>query len=168
MDNVIVLNADYQYLTSISWKKAIALYYKGKAEIVKYTDKILSNFDKSVQLNLPIVIKLIKFVKVKYNVVAPYSKYNVFIRDDFTCQYCNTKPDLLTIDHVLPKSKGGTTIYTNVVSSCKSCNLKKGDRTLKECNLSLNIKPYEPTVYEIITKKLKHKGTLDVLKDLFK
>lgn len=167
MENVIVLNADYQYLNSISWKKAINLYYKKKAEIVKYTDRILSNFDKTIQFKYPQVIKLIKFVKVKYNVIAPYSKYNVFIRDDFTCIYCGDKPEILTIDHLKPKSKGGQTEYTNVITSCKKCNLKKGNKTLKECGFILKKQPYAPSIQEIIMKKLKHKGISNIIDEIF-
>jgi 5-methylcytosine-specific restriction endonuclease McrA len=167
MTNVIVLNADFQYLTSISWKKAITLFYKGKAEIIKYTDRIISNFDKSIQLQLPQVIKLIKYVQIKYNTIAPYSKYNVFIRDDFTCQYCNDKSQPLTIDHVIPKSKGGKTEYNNVVSSCKKCNLLKDCKTLQEAKLKLNKYPYEPTLSEIFRKKLVHKGYINIIKDFY-
>jgi len=167
MENVIVLNADYQYLTSISWKKAVCLFYKGKIEVLKYTDFVIQNVEKTIQLQLPSIVKLVKFVKIKYN-STQFSKYNVFLRDNFTCQYCNTKiSDNLTIDHVVPKSKGGKTIWTNVVTCCKKCNLKKGNKTLQECGQVLLTKPYQPHIYELIKKKLIIKGKYEIIKEYF-
>lgn len=168
MENVIVLNADYQYLTSVSWKKAVCLFYKGKVEVLKYTDYVIQNFEKTIQLHLPSIVKLIKFVKIKYN-STQFSKYNVFLRDDFKCQYCGSviAENALTIDHILPKSKGGKTTWTNVVTCCKKCNLNKGNKTLKECGYVLLSKPYKPFIYELIKKKLIRKGKVDIVKEFF-
>ncbi|NIR52078.1 HNH endonuclease, partial [candidate division KSB1 bacterium] len=76
--------------------------------------------------------------------VVSFSKKNILRRDDFTCQYCGNQENPLTVDHIIPKSRGGKTTWTNVVVACKPCNMKKGSRTASEANMLLKKKPVQP------------------------
>ncbi len=158
MENVIVLNADYSYLNSVSWENAITLIYKNVAIAIKETDRIVSNVDKTFQFLVPKVIKLVRFVNQVFKGRIPYSKRNVFVRDDFTCQYCGDKltEKQCTIDHVIPRAKGGKSEWSNCVCSCKDCNNWKADKDLYKISLSLKHQPIQPSVADFIRKKSKH------------
>jgi 5-methylcytosine-specific restriction endonuclease McrA len=162
----ILLNQDYTYLNSISWQKAVCLLTKGKAEVLKFSDRIIRNFDGSVIMRIPLVMKLIKIVRTLYKTKVPFSKRNVLIRDGLQCSYCGAKSKNLTIDHVLPKSRGGKSTFENTVASCKPCNARKGNRTCQEANMFPKTKTYQPTISEFLTMKLKKTGTEDILKEL--
>ena len=97
-------------------------------------------------MNLPSVIALKNFIQPSKN--PNFTRFNVFLRDKFACQYCGDKKDL-TFDHFLPKSKGGLTDWNNVVTACSSCNVKKGGKLYKDCDLKLANKPYAPTVEDL-------------------
>ena len=105
MERCIVLNGDYTFLNTINWKRAVCLVIKGKSEVVKYSDRVLRNVS-GVVMRLPIVIRLIKVIRTIYRSHVPFSKRNVMVRDRFRCVYCGVK-DELTIDHVIPVSRGG-------------------------------------------------------------
>lgn len=94
--------------------------------------------------NVPSVIRLKKYVYRPHRLEVSFNRKNVFKRDDYACQYCGTKSAELTIDHVLPKSRGGKTEWSNVVCCCSKCNSKKRDRTPKEANMFLQKKPSKP------------------------
>lgn len=166
MEQVILLNADYSFLDVISWKKAMKLICKEKAEVIKEQSKRIMR-----GLYAPLVIKLVKFIRIVYQRSIPFSKRNVFVRDDFTCQYCgevysrNTKS--LTIDHIIPKSREGKNTWDNCVASCKQCNTMKGKRTPREMGWSIPKRPVKPTINEFMQKKLKSLGIKKVLEDLY-
>ena len=163
--NTVVLNADYTYLNTVPWQRAIKLLVTEKAEVLKEDDRKISNFDKSCQFKLPLVLKLVRMVQTVYRNKVPYSRKNVFIRDKHTCQYCGTH-DGLSIDHVLPKSRGGKTNFENCVACCVKCNLSKGDKELHEVNMKLKKQPHEPTIVEFLTYKMKNTGVYNFLKDI--
>lgn len=169
----IVLNADYSFLNTISTKKAICLIVKGKAEVVKsLKDKLLYNFEKTVYFEYPLIIKLVKLVRLMFKKDVPLSKRNIFVRDDYTCQYCGREfkfgSKSVTIDHIKPRSKGGVTSWNNCVTSCKECNTKKGNKKLSEVNLTLLKKPTKPTIGEFINKRMCLLGIDKMLNDFFK
>ncbi|MGB0454151.1 MAG: HNH endonuclease [Bacteriovoracaceae bacterium] len=127
----------------VSWQKAIVLLLTGRAEVVvEYEDKTIRsvNFD----INLPKILRLNSRhragKKIKFN------RTNVFLRDEHRCQYCHNifRYDELTIDHVLPVSRGGPTTWQNVVASCARCNTKKGAKTPREAGMKLYKEPKEP------------------------
>lgn len=163
---VVVLNMDYSYVNSVSWQKAVTLIYKGKAETLKYSDKIIKNFDGSVVMKIPIVIKLLKLIRTLYKRRVPFSKRNVLARDENICAYCGRKSKRLTIDHVVPHSRGGKTTWENTVACCKSCNSRKSDKSCQEAKMFPRKKPYQPTIHEFMLLKLKHLGVDVLLKDL--
>jgi 5-methylcytosine-specific restriction endonuclease McrA len=111
-------------------------------------------------------MKLIKLIRTLYVSRVPFSKKNVLVRDGFICAYCGAKRQRLTIDHIIPKSKGGKANFENCVSSCKPCNNKKGDRTPREALMYLKVKAYQPTISEFLRLKVKKLGINDVLRDM--
>jgi 5-methylcytosine-specific restriction endonuclease McrA len=158
----LVLNADYTPLTIISWKKALVWSYKHEydpnigVEIIDFykNDYILGANNKKHPI--PAVVKTSKYFRVNNHKVK-FSRKNLFIRDNHTCQYCGSKPDMnyLTYDHVIPKSlwsndSQSPTTWTNIVTACVSCNRKKGNRTPKQANMplyNLPIMPQKQTKY---------------------
>lgn len=138
MEKVLLLNASYEPLNVCSWRRALVLLLKGKAEEIQELDtKIEEENDK------PVVIKMRYYVAVP-NKELSFSKHHILFRDNNTCQYCGKKSDYLTLDHVYPKSRGGEYSWTNIVASCAKCNQKKADRTPKEANMKLLRRPYKP------------------------
>src|SRR5690606_38825750 len=130
MKLTLVLNADYTPLRVISWKKAVVLTFKGVVDLVDcYDDKIKDS--KGRHHPLPCVIVLKKYVR--HTKKVRFSKTNVYLRDDFQCQYCGKvlSPNQLTYDHVIPKSKfrnkDKQTCWTNIVTCCVECNKKKAN-----------------------------------------
>jgi 5-methylcytosine-specific restriction endonuclease McrA len=157
MESVLLLNQDYTYLSTVSWQRAIGLMVKNKVEVLKYTDKTVANNERTYVIKVPKVIKLLYFIAKIHKVRMMYNKKVVFARDKHECGYCSSK-DNLTIDHVIPKAKGGKTCFENVVTSCFSCNNIKGDRTPEQARMKLRKKLYAPTVPEYMKLKLKEMG----------
>ncbi len=165
MKNCIVLNADYTFLNTINWQRAICLMVKGKVEVLKYTDKIVCNAEKTIKIKIPAVIKLIKIIRSLYKNRVPFSKRNVMVRDGLACNYCGDNT-ALTIDHILPVSRGGKSNFENCVAACKKCNSRKGDRTPSEAKMYLKKQPYAPTISEFIRMRMEKLGIMDLLKEL--
>lgn len=167
--DVIVLNADYQFLNFCNWKRALSLVNAGKAEVLKASNKVIKNFTGTFTFAIPYVIKLVKLVRAVYRRRVPWSKRNVFIRDNNTCQYCGKenlkRPEL---EHVIPKSKGGKSSFENCVTACKECNRTKGDRTPSEAKMYLKKQPKMPTINEFLQMKLKsHNNVKDLIDEIF-
>jgi 5-methylcytosine-specific restriction endonuclease McrA len=163
---VYLLNSDYTYLNSITWQKSICLLTKGKVQVLKYSDKIIKNYDGSVVMKVPAVLRLIKFIRTLFRTNVPWSKRNVIVRDNHTCAYCGVKTNKLTIDHVIPRSKGGKSTFENCVAACRDCNNKKGNKSCREVNMFLKVKPSQPTISEFLRLKLMNSGINQILKDL--
>lgn len=139
---VLVLNSTYEPLQFCNAHRAIVMVLKGKAEQVECDGKVFRS--PTVTFRLPTVIRLRNFINIPYRGIVSFSKKNVFRRDNHTCQYCGRDEVELTIDHVIPKSRGGNTSWENVVVACQECNLKKGNRTPVEVGIKLLRKPYRP------------------------
>jgi 5-methylcytosine-specific restriction endonuclease McrA len=163
----IILNADYTFLNIVNWKKAIILLVKGKTEVLKYSEKIVKNYDGDHHITIPIVMKLIKIVRVIYRNKVPFNKNNVITRDRNICQYCGRKSKKLTIDHVIPVSRGGKSCFENCVAACPQCNAKKGNRLPSESGMFLIKLPSHPTISEFIRIKMETLGLSEMLKELF-
>ena len=166
MQSCVVLNGDYSYLNMIHWQRAVRLYFQGKCEVVKSSDQALRSGDGTVVMNRPLVIRLIKFIRMVYKNRVPYSKRNVFTRDGFKCMYCGTKQKKLTIDHVKPISRGGKTSFDNCVAACRPCNNYKGSRTPSEAGMYLIKQPNSPTINEFFIIKCKELKIHEYLKEL--
>ena len=144
-EKTLLLNTTYEPLRIISWQKAVYLYFLGKVEIVEnYNRKIGS---KSCNLNVPAVVRVKKFIKYQRSFKhVKFSRNNVFARDRFTCQYCGDvfQPKDLTFDHIIPASVGGDTTFENIVTACKPCNMKKGNKPLHASGMRLISAAYRP------------------------
>ena len=139
--NVLVLNQDYQPLSICSVQRSMKLLFLEKAELLHDDpQKELRTTRQSFQF--PSVIRLRDYIRIPYTKVV-LSRRNIMRRDNFICQYCGKKSDL-TIDHVIPKSRGGADIWENLATACEKCNVKKGNKTPKEAEMTLHKKPYRP------------------------
>lgn len=138
MAKVLVLNASYQPLNITSWQRAIVLLLKGKAEPLEHNGKFIY-----ADLPLPSVIRLRHYVSVPYKEI-PLTRRNILERDRHTCQYCCYKGEQLTLDHVIPRSRGGADTWENLVAACVRCNIKKGNHTPKEADMPLLNQPRRP------------------------
>lgn len=142
----LVLNAGYEPVRVVSWQKAMILILTEKAELIKAYDRFVRSARQSFVL--PQIIKLKRYIK-SFALAAgavSYSRHNVFKRDKFVCQYCNKKltEKSATIDHVIPRSKGGLDTWDNTVCCCIACNSKKGNRTPEESHMRLVRHPKRP------------------------
>jgi hypothetical protein len=138
----LVLNGDYTPISVCSVQRAFLLIYLSKAELVK-ANTTYDLHTVNDTYSMPAVIKLNRYVNVPYKGVV-LSRDNVFKRDGFKCQYCGTEKEL-TLDHLVPKAKGGKTSWNNLVTACKTCNTKKGNYSLEEAGLQLSLRPFRPS-----------------------
>jgi len=145
---VLLLNQTYEPLNIVSLRRAIKLLVLLKAELVYFDENQLIK-SSSISIPRPVVIRLKRYIHLKYR-EPPLTKKNILLRDNYTCQYCGTRKPPLTIDHVIPKSRGGKDTWENLVTACVKCNAKKGDRTPEEAGMKLLSKPRKPTYFELI------------------
>ena len=137
----LLLNATYEPLCVVSSRRAIVLVLAAKAEAVDVTDDEVHA--ERITVAVPIVVRLTRYVRVPYPVQVPLSRRAVFTRDGSTCVYCGSSAT--SIDHVVPRSRGGTHTWDNVVAACRRCNHTKADRSLAEMGWSLPHPPGAPS-----------------------
>ncbi len=142
MHQVLVLNASYEPLNVCSVRRAHVLVFKGKAEIVEALDGSLHSA--AARFPWPHVIRLVSFVRVPRIVQRKISRRALFARDGWRCVYCGSASARLTLDHVIPRSRGGGSVWENVVTSCAPCNLRKGNRMPHEVHMELAHPPRPP------------------------
>lgn len=165
MNAVVLLNGDFQPLGLISLKKAFKLISKGKVEVIKAAEKVISTVSKTFLV--PLVLRLIKMVRMIYGKKVPFSKRNLTVLYDYTCAYCGIKSKSgLTVDHIIPKSRGGKTSFDNTVPACIACNNKKDNKTPSEAKMTLRYKVVVPTINEYLQLQIKNLGLNKTLKDL--
>jgi 5-methylcytosine-specific restriction endonuclease McrA len=145
----LVLNADFRPLSYYplslwSWQDAIKAVFLERVNIVSHYDKTVRS--PSFEMRLPSVVSLKTYIKPSRH--PAFTRFNVFLRDRFICQYCASREDL-TFDHVIPRSKGGTTTWENVVAACSPCNLRKGDQLPNQAHMHPARMPYQPTVNDL-------------------
>ena len=145
---VLVLNQSYEPLTVCRARRAVVLIYQGKAEMIEnglgYIHTLTTVFE------LPSVIRLGKMIKRPHR-QRKMTRYEIFNRDRYTCQYCGEKSRHLTLDHVIPRFRGGQHTWENVVSACVDCNRKKAGRTPQEARMKLIKTPGPPTGSTLFT-----------------
>ena len=145
----LVLNADYTPLSYYPlslwpWQTAIKAVFLERVDIVCEYDREVASA--TLRLRLPSVIALRQYVKPSAN--PAFTRFNLFLRDRFLCQYCGAAHDL-TFDHVVPRAQGGRTTWENVATACAPCNLRKGGRTPREARMTLQTPPYRPTTWQL-------------------
>ncbi|MBM3266601.1 MAG: HNH endonuclease [Candidatus Sericytochromatia bacterium] len=147
---VLVLSSTYQPLYTVGIEKAITMLYLGKAVSVQDTDKVIRS--PSVVMRIPQAIRLLmRAVAHRALETIRPSRQAIFKRDKHACQYCGSHADL-TLDHVMPKSRGGQDLWENLVTACIKCNNRKGDRTPDEARMLLKQVPRAPRAIEIASE----------------
>ena len=143
----LVLNASYEPLCVVSVRRAAILVLSAKAICVADGDGILHSARHS--LPVPSVVRLTRFVRVPYRTHVGMSRRAIFARDGWSCQYCGSAHGNLTVDHVIPRSKGGTSGWDNIVTCCAPCNRRKGDRLPKMAGMHPRRapRPPKPTIF---------------------
>lgn len=142
--NVLLLNASYEPIRVLSWDRAMVLWICEKAEILEYHNQFVRSA--MARFQLPSVLKLKSYIYPKHLRHVRFSRENIYLRDNYTCQYCAKKvsPKELTLDHVIPVSKSGPRSWHNLVSCCRKCNQKKADRTPSAAGMRLLREPQVP------------------------
>ena len=148
----LVLNADFRPLSYFplslwGWQDAVKAVFLGRVNVVSEYDNAVHS--PSIEVNLPSVIALKEFVPQDRR--PAFTRFNVFLRDRFTCQYCGDgyAADDLTFDHVIPRSRGGRTLWNNVVTSCAPCNLRKGNRLPRQSGIYPLTQPRPATNFQL-------------------
>jgi hypothetical protein len=165
----LILNADYSPISVVNWKRALIWSFNDKSDNISveiidfYKDDYICGVNNK-KFPIPAVARTTKFFKM-HNYPVNFSRKNIFIRDNYTCQYCGKKPDFrdLTYDHIIPKSywknnhQGSPTNWTNIVTCCSSCNNKKGNKTPSQAHMvlkNLPIVPFKSSKYLPLTHML--------------
>ena len=152
----LILNADYRPLSYFPlslwpWQEAIKAVYLERVNVAAEYEEVVRS--EKLTLPLPSVIVLKNYVVPTKTV--PFTRANLFLRDEFTCQYCGCKGKDLTFDHVVPKSRGGKTRWDNVVAACQSCNLRKAAKTTSQAGFKLKKVPTKPSPEVLLNKGKK-------------
>ena len=140
MASALVLNATYEPLSVVSARRACTLVLSEKADTMHATADYMRS--ERISLQIPSVVRLRYFVKMPFGRRSALSRRGVFARDEHRCQYCGACAE--SLDHVMPKSRGGEHTWDNVVAACRRCNTKKRDHLLHDTNLRLQSVPTEP------------------------
>lgn len=145
----LVLNADYRPLSYYPlslwpWQEAVKAVFLDRVTILAEYEEVVRS--QQMAMRIPSVVVLKEFVQPQKRVA--FTRFNLFLRDEFCCQYCGARGDL-TFDHVVPRARGGITSWENVVAACSPCNLKKGSKSLRQAGMALRRPPRRPTAEEM-------------------
>lgn len=142
--DTLILTQGYMPHRIVAWQRAISMSVTGKVEVVETYDEVIRSV--SLALNKPAVVRLTRSFKHREPKVR-FSRANVLLRDDHRCQYCGEQPPPreLTFDHVVPRSQKGATSWTNIVTACRECNSRKGNRTPRQAGMELASEPVRPS-----------------------
>lgn len=141
---VLVLNASYEPIHVCTVRRATVLLLKAKAELLEHGDRAVRS--EHLRLDRPVVIRLVSYVRIPRDVHRrKITRKAVLARDSWTCQYCGTERTAgLTVDHVIPRSRGGESVWENIVASCAPCNRRKGNRLPREIQMHPRTTPRPP------------------------
>ena len=143
MARVLVLNATFEPINVCTVRRAAVLLLKQKAEMLEHGDSVLHS--ERLDMDRPAVIRLLSYVRIPRQARRrKITRKAVLARDAWTCQYCGTRKGGLTVDHVIPRSRGGKSVWENIVASCAPCNRRKGDRLPREIQMHPRSRPRAP------------------------
>ena len=145
----LVLNADFRPLSYYPlslwpWQEVVKAVFQDRVDVVSTYDKVVHS--PSIEFQLPSVVSLKQYVD--QDRPPAFTRFNLFLRDGFACQYCGCAQDL-TFDHIIPRSRGGRTTWENIVTACAPCNLRKGGRTPREAGMHPGKSTRRPSMYEL-------------------
>lgn len=165
MEHTLVLNVTFEPLKVVDWQRAMVLWCQGKVEILETHDREIRAV--SFTFKMPSIVRFLRMVRVKRSGIVPFTRANIYRRDDFTCQYCEQvfATEDLSFDHVHPEALGGKRTWENIVTCCVPCNRRKGHRTLAEAGLTLRKKPVKPAPSPVFRVTLGLKQTPDSWRD---
>lgn len=166
MTATLLLNASFEPLKVIDWRRAMTLFYQGKVEIVEEHDQVARAV--TFSFKLPSVVRLLRFVKIRrQRDLVPFTRANIYSRDAYTCQYCGKAHHSqdLTFDHVVPAAQGGHKSWTNIVTCCLECNREKGARTPQEAGMKLRRVPVKPVAGTVVHVTVGLRATPETWKD---
>lgn len=155
MSHALVLNASFEPLHIVTWQKALQLLFQGKVEVIEESDHEVRTV--RLTIRVPAVLRLLSYVPLtRKKQLVRFSRANIFLRDQNTCQYCGQifNKTQLTLDHVVPVVQGGRKGWENIVTACKPCNQKKGGRTPVQAGMRLIRKPKQPNWLPTLTLQL--------------
>lgn len=154
-DSVLVLNQNYEPLNICTVRRALVLVLGGKAELLESARGRIASATRVFPF--PSVIRLVQLIK-RPRPRVKLSRKEIFLRDGYACQYCGTRTSKLTIDHVIPRSRGGLHVWDNVVAACQPCNHRKGGKSVAEARMTLLMQPHEPRAgrYYTVERRLNN------------
>ena len=149
------MNSGFQPIKLVNWQKALLLYFQGKVEVIQFHSLWVRTVSRTFQI--PSVMRLKRYIAPYRATRIKFSRENIYLRDQYTCQYCGKRfpPKELTLDHVVPASRFGRKDWTNVVTACRPCNHKKGNRTPLGAGMPLLNEPKIPTWLPIVQPQFK-------------
>ncbi len=145
MEHTLLLNVTYEPIKVVSWQRAMTLWAQGKVEIIDEHEREVRAVKFSFRL--PSIVRLLRFVRVRNEHQVKFSRANIYVRDEYTCQYCgkHKEPRDLTFDHVVPVAQGGRRTWENIVTACSPCNARKDNRTPEQAGMTLLRQPRRPS-----------------------
>jgi 5-methylcytosine-specific restriction endonuclease McrA len=160
----LLLSQGYEPIKVISWQRAISLLFLGKVEVLEEYDHDIRSV--TLVIKIPAVVRLLRSFR-RHAKPVKFSRVNIYARDNYRCQYCGHKATIseLTYDHVIPRSQGGTTEWTNIVTCCYECNRKKGGRTPRQASMTLLSQPHQPNWVPAVTIRISLKSVPDAWRD---
>jgi 5-methylcytosine-specific restriction endonuclease McrA len=166
MEQTLLLNATWEPLKVVNWQKALTLWCQGKVEVVASYDREVRSV--SLSFRLPSVIRLLRRIRIRRAIDdVPFSRANIYARDQCTCQYCGSRFSAadLTFDHVIPVAQGGRKNWDNIVAACVTCNRRKGGRTPDQAGMSLIRVPKRPSKAPAVRLTIGLRHTPDSWRD---
>lgn len=160
----LLLSQGYEPIKVISWQRAISLLFLGKVEVLEEYEHDIRSV--TLIIKIPAVVRLLRAFR-RHAKPVKFSRVNIYARDSYRCQYCHHKASIseLTYDHVIPRSQGGITEWTNIVTCCYECNRKKGGRTPKQAGMMLLSQPAQPNWVPAVTIRISLKSVPDAWRD---
>jgi 5-methylcytosine-specific restriction endonuclease McrA len=160
----LVLSQGFEPVKIVPWQRALTLLFLGKVEVIEEYDRDIKST--SLVIKIPAVVRLLEAFR-RHKKPVKFSRINIYGRDKYTCQYCGAKKLIgeLTYDHVVPRSKGGKTEWTNIVSCCETCNRKKANRTPAEASMRLLATPVRPLATPVLVVAMSSTSMPDAWRD---
>jgi 5-methylcytosine-specific restriction endonuclease McrA len=160
----LVLSQGFEPVKIVSWQRALTLLFLGKVEVIEEYDRDVKTT--SIVIKIPAVVRLLKAFR-RHKKPVKFSRINIYGRDKYTCQYCGAKKLIgeFTYDHVVPRSKGGKTEWSNIVSCCEACNRKKANRTPAEAGMRLLSTPVRPVASPVLVVAMSRTSMPDAWRD---